>query len=269
MKRKNFPIGKTYGKLLVLEEIAIPFNSTQKNRKTLLHLKCRCECGQIVTPFKGNVLYGKTTSCKYCQNAHIKNGQKHGSLTVISRDTSMKLSKYVCRCDCGFEDKYSPAFFKKAKKLCCKRCRYPKKYEPQEVKKNRKESMAHTNYLKHLKAKRDLIGKKSGRLKIISFSHWEQKASRRRPYYNAKCKCGNMVKIRDVSAIKSCGCLHKDAIPRGEDQPAAKLTNSQVKAIREFKNSGLGYTGRQLGEMFGVTEQVISGILNDKTYKKI
>lgn len=268
MKRKNFPIGKTYGKLLVLEEIAIPFNSTQKNRKTLLHLKCRCECGQIVTPFKGNVLYGKTTACKYCQNAHIKIGQKHGSLSVISRDTSMKLSKYVCRCDCGFEDKYNRDFFKKAKKLCCKKCRYPKKYGPQEVKKTRKEAITETNYRKHLKAKSDIIGKKNGKLKIISFSHWEQKESRRRAYYNAKCKCGTLVKIRDVVSVKSCGCLQKKSVPRGEDNPAALLTNSQAKAIREFKASGIGYTGRQLADMFGVTEKTISNVLKNKVYKE-
>lgn len=46
------------------------------------------------------------------------------------------------------------------------------------------------------------------------------------------------------------------------------LTNSQAAAIREFKKSNVGYTGRQLSHMFDVNETVISKVLREETYKK-
>jgi len=266
MKRTVDVVGLKFGKLLVLEEFNAEFIRPQENRKTILKLKCQCECGTIVTVFKSNILYRRTKSCKRCQNAKDLVGKTFGTLTVLKRELSERLTSFLCQCSCGNQQVCRTLFLTKGKNISCDRCLHPKKYAP--PKKSRKESMAETNYLKHIKAKKEIIGKRNGRLKIVSFSHWEQKGSRRRAFYNAKCKCGTMIKIRDRFAIKSCGCLHKDSIPKGEDQSVAKLTNSQVKAIREFKNSGIGYTGRQLGEMFGVSESLISSILRNKTYKE-
>jgi len=264
MKRTVNPVGEKYGKLLVLEEFSEHIDSKQKYRKSFLKLKCQCECGNIVTPFKGNVLYGKTTQCTHCQNSHVNIGDKCGALLVLKREEN---GKYLCRCDCGDEDIYNSLFLRKGKKKACDKCKFPKKYSPKSVIKSRKEAFQETNFLKHLKSKKELIGKKNGRLKIIAFSHWEQKGSRRRAFYKAKCKCGNEVIIRDCFAVKSCGCLHKDSMLKGEDQPAAKLTNAQAKAIREFKKSNVGYTQRQIASMFGVTEYSISSIVRGETYK--
>lgn len=269
MKRRVNPVGKKYGKLLVLEEMSSPIESTQKYRSTLLRLKCQCDCGSIVTVFKGNVLYGKTTQCRECQNSHIVIGEKRGTLTVLSRAFENGPRKYLCKCDCGLEGVYRSWFLENGKKICCEKCRFPKKYEPQIPKKTKKEAIEKTNFDKHLRSRDSLIGKKSGRLKIIAFSHWEQKENRRRSYYRAKCKCGNEVILRDCFAIKSCGCLHKESIRKGEDQKHARLTNKQVLAIREFKSCNIGYTGRQLADMFGVNEAIISNVLSEKTYKGI
>lgn len=265
MKRTIDPIGKKYGKLLVLEEISAPIVSTQKYRASILKLKCLCDCGNIVTPFKGNVTTGKTTQCTNCQNSLITLGEKKGSLTVLSRILSEKCTKYLCRCDCGFEYPYSSRFLLHGKNICCKKCKSPKRFLP---KKTRAQSLAITNFNKHLRTRNSVIGKKIGRLKIIAFSHWEQGEIRRRAYYKAKCKCGNVIIVRGCFEVKSCGCLQKDAVLKGEDITQARLTNSQAQAIREFKKSNLGYTNRQLADMFRVGESLISRILLNKSYKE-
>lgn len=268
MKRKIDPIGKKYGKLLVLEEISVPIKSSEKYRRSILKLKCQCECGNILIPYKGNVLYGKTTQCHNCQNSQIILGEKIESLTVLSRISNGNTTKYLCKCDCGFEDIYQSRFLLHGKKICCKKCRFPKKFGHKTPKRTAKEALAITNFSKHLLSKDSLIGQKNGRLRIVAFSHWEYKKDRRRAYYKVKCKCGNESIVRDVWAVKSCGCLQIDSILRGENQSSAKLTNSQARAIREFKKSNIGYTRRQLANMFGVDDGLISRILNGKSYKE-
>jgi hypothetical protein len=268
MKRIINPIGSKYGKLLVLEEISYSIVSKQKYRNTLLKLKCKCDCGNIVMAFKGNILYGKTTQCRNCQNSHIVLGEKRGSLTILSRVNDEKRRIYLCECDCGSQDNYGSRFLSHGKNLSCKKCKFPKKFGPQIPKKTRKQAIADLNYTKHLRSKSSLIGKKNGRLKIIAFSHWEQKKERRRAYYKAKCKCGNEIIVRDCFAIKSCGCLQRETVPKGQDKHNAKLNSDQVKAIREFKKANVGYTGRQLADMFQVSEHLISNILLNKTYKE-
>jgi hypothetical protein len=268
MKRTIDPIGKKYGKLLVLEEFKEPIISIQKYRKSLLKLRCQCDCGNIVTPFKGNVLYGKTTQCIHCQNSHIDIDDKIGSLTVLERRLEGKRPKYLCKCDCGDENLYNSHFLANGKKVACDKCRFPKKYAPKLPKKTKKQALADINFAKHLRAKSSLIGMKNGRLKIIEFSHWEQKKTRRRAYYKAKCKCGNVIIVRDCFSIKSCGCLRKDSILKGEDQSVSILTNAQARSIREFKKANIGYTQRQLANMFGVSECLISRVLLGKSYKE-
>lgn len=266
MERKVDAIGKKYGKLLVLEEISVPYHGIQKNRRTMIKLKCRCECGEIVITYKGNILYGKTKQCKHCQNAKLKIGDKKGALTILSRAYEGEIRKYLCKCNCGYEDLYRGQFLTRNKNPCCKNCKPPKKIKPIGIKKTRHEAIKETNFKKHLIAKSDLIGKKNGRLKIISFSHWEQKENRRRAYYKAKCKCGNEIIIRGLNNTKSCGCLQKDSSLKGENNGNAKLTNDQANAIREFKKSGLGYTNRQIADIFKINESQVSSILLGKIY---
>lgn len=268
MKRTIDPVGKKYGKLLVLEEIRVETSSI-KNRKSILKLKCQCDCGNIILPFKSNVLYGKTTQCSYCQNSDVKMGEKRGSLTIISRVLGEKKTKFLCICECGFQDEYTSRFLLHGKKIACQKCRFFKKFGPKIEKKTRKQALTAINFQKHLRAKQSIIGRKNGRLKVIDFSHWEHDGKRRRSYYKAKCKCGNEIVRKNILEIRSCGCLQKDSVPKAENKHNAKLTNSQVLAIKEMKKSNLGYTGRQFAKMFKVNEQIISKILKGNLYKSV
>lgn len=59
----------------------------------------------------------------------------------------------------------------------------------------------------------DLIGRKFGRLKVIS-------NSRRKGYVDCECDCGNKIQVRATSLTKtkqptrSCGCLRKEIVSR-------------------------------------------------------
>jgi hypothetical protein len=267
MKKIINPVGVKYGKLLVLEQIRVPFNGKEKYRKTTLKLKCQCDCGNIFYPFKGNVLSGTTTGCPRCQNCKDLSGGKFGKLHVLRRDLSRKKTSYVCLCDCGTEEVYSYIFLTKGKKIACDRCLHPKKYLPRKTKEEVIKNLIIGNFNKHENSKNSKIGKKIGLLKVIRFSHWKEEKTRRRPYYFCKCRCGNVCCIRGDWDVKSCGCLHKKNILRGESCPISKLTNKQASAIRELYRSGAGYTGRQLANMFGISEHIVSHILNDKSYK--
>lgn len=260
--------GKKIGDLKIINEFRAPYIGKDTHRKSILKLTCECACGKIFYPYKANVTQGKTTKCVNCANCKIKFDTKYGSLTAKKRVGSTTNGVvFLCQCECGEEENISVHILLHGKDKRCTKCRYFKKYS-NKPKITKKESLAIINYKKHISHKEKIIGKKFGRLKIISFSHWQEGIKRRRSWYNAKCKCGNFIKVRTSSDVLSCGCLQKESIPKWENNALAKLTKSQADAIRELKKSEIGYTGRQIASIFGVHESVISSILLNKTYKE-
>jgi hypothetical protein len=53
----------------------------------------------------------------------------------------------------------------------------------------------------------------------------------------------------------------------GEDHPNSKLTEQEVRAIREGRKSGLSYV--KLGKRYGVDQSTIAQIVKRKTWKEI
>lgn len=128
LKRAGNPVinlvGRTYGKLLVLEEaeIHVPVNGGQRRHMW----RCLCECGREVVKSGANLASGRSNSCGYCAidekyEGHIivnESGQKFidlsgmrfGRLEVISRGPDRYDSKGVkhiqwwARCSCGNPD---------------------------------------------------------------------------------------------------------------------------------------------------------------------
>ncbi len=260
-KYKNI-IGQTINCLTILDEISVPYVRKAENRKTILKLRCRCICGNVFETYKTNVLTGKTTKCLNCANLKVKFGEKYGSLTLLRRENN----RYLCKCDCGKEDLCTMHMLSKAVDKRCRFCRHEKKYAPKKTRQEAIKNLIEFQHLKHNQAKLKKIGKKIGRLKVIEFSHWVNSKNRRYAYYRCKCKCGNEFFTRGEITTKSCGCLRKEKILRGENQPQAKLTNKQAEAIRAFKKANIGYTGRQIADIFGTNEHAVSDILKGKTY---
>lgn len=62
---------------------------------------------------------------------------------------------------------------------------------------------------------KDLSGKTFGRLTVISYSHFTVSKTGTRHFWNCKCSCGKLVKVRGDGLkrkSKSCGCLHRDIV---------------------------------------------------------
>lgn len=61
--------------------------------------------------------------------------------------------------------------------------------------------------------------------------------------------------------------IYRDRMPRGEDNPSARLTSEAVSAIREYARQGYAY--RHIATMFDVVESNIGHIVNRRTWKHI
>ena len=73
---------------------------------------------------------------------------------------------------------------------------------------------------------------------------------------------------RKNMSIARTGKKHKNGGPKGERAATSKLTEKQVLEIRDrYKNGGI--TQKQLGIEYGVSDPVISYIINRKTWKHI
>lgn len=55
---------------------------------------------------------------------------------------------------------------------------------------------------------------------------------------------------------------------RGSDRPAAKLTDDQIVEIRETYARG-GYTQKDLADEYGITQGLVSQIVNGKRWKHV
>lgn len=269
MHKKIDLTGEKIGDLLILEEISVSFEGTNRNRKTVLKLKCKCLCGNIFFPLKGNVLYGKTKRCPNCGRCHDLLNKKIGKLTVLSRDFSKKGAFFTCLCECGNAFSCSSRYLRKAQNVACPVCRYPKKFSIKHTL-TIQEANNHTAKKKHLLNKEKKINHKFGMLKVISFSHWEEGKYRRRPFYKCRCSCKKECVVRgdQFKNTKSCGCLQKKSAPKGENKHNAKLKNSDILSIKSLLKTGM-YSGRELAKMYNVNEGTISGIKRGRLYASL
>lgn len=89
--------GDRFGKLVVLERAA---NHITSGGNSLVCWKCRCDCGNVVTPTGTNLK--KMTSCGMCRGEDIT-GKRFGRLVVlgISEEKNGNRRLWKCRCDCG------------------------------------------------------------------------------------------------------------------------------------------------------------------------
>lgn len=89
----------------------------------------------------------------------------------------------------------------------------------------------------------DIIGKRYGRLVVISYSHNIKNNNKRvgyKHYYNCKCDCGNNC-IVERNSIKygntqSCGCIHKQQLSDRNKQ-TARLNGDSSNKYMKLHNS--------------------------------
>jgi 5-methylcytosine-specific restriction endonuclease McrA len=143
-----------------------------------------CDCGNIKTLNKNNVVRGTTTSCGCSRKKHIKNlsGQKFGLLTIISRNKDKDgklLTTYTCKCQCG-----NITITPEGRKLengAVKSCGC-------------------------LRPLSNYVGYIFGNLKVVK----KLPSKNNKSQYKCECSCGKTTKksIQSLlNGIKSCGCI--------------------------------------------------------------
>lgn len=256
--------------LEVIEEIKASYTGKEKNRKTVIKLKCKCSCGNIFYPYKSNVKTGKTKNCASCGNVK-KIINKIGKINIVRLIPSQEIphkksgSYYECLCDCGnfFISPYN--ILRRLKGKYCTSCRPVKKKTM-----TMEESHRLIGLKKHLKSKNAKIGKTFFNYRIISFSNWLYKNKRRYSIYKCKCKCGIVFYLRSdhTAIVKSCGCLQKKSVLKGENHPFARLKNKEISSIKELLKLKI-YRQKEIARMYDVGEWYISAIKKGKTWKII
>lgn len=166
----------------------------------------------------------------------IKNviGNKYGRLTVISKTSKRSASGaviYKCKCDCG-NITYATSYNIKCghKKSCgCLQ----------------KESLA--------KFRKDLTGKKFGRLTVVKYL----RTTNTKPIWLCKCDCGKEIEVAAESLYtgntKSCGCLQKESI-------IAQSSKNQIESTNVAIIKGLYGNNKS-----NITQSGVKGVGWDKT----
>ena len=153
-------------------------------------------------------------------------GDRFGRLVAISDVPKSEWKhvgyrEYYCKCDCG-----------KIVKICRSSLVTGKTHSCGCLQRERA-AIAKTKYGDNL------IGKKFGRLKVISAvpkSEWKKKNNSE---YICECECGTIKRVQTTCLItgntKSCGCLNKDNM-KNQWEDISGMVFSELTAIRRAEN---------------------------------
>lgn len=252
IRRKSTQCIECQGKKWHLKDVGKKFHfltlldSYIENGKRIFLAKC--DCGTVRT-FSVNFSSGRYKSCGTCHltknntnSINNKKGRKFGKLKVLDYDK--KIRRYICRCDCGNIINATNQYFKAKIPSCGCSIR---ERNIENAKKLEKYSYFNKKILKFIK-----IGEN------------------KRSIYLIKCKCGVQFEqsISYIFESKSCGCLQKENVLKGESSPNSNLTETEAFAIIELFQSGL-YTRKEIAEMIGCKYDNVCNIISGKTWKHI
>lgn len=139
-------------------------------------------------------------------------GKRFGKLTVIKRDMTKTggAAYWICKCDCGNTCSKRRDYFTNTKGICSCGCEKPK----------RKIDTS------------SLIGKRFGRLVVISRDETKPIGHGKPSYWICKCDCGNTCSILYNSLIsgstKSCGCLRSALVSKNNTKD---ITNQRFGKV--------------------------------------
>lgn len=221
-------IGKKFNKLTVI-------GSVYTNRSNKLKVKCQCGNEYLLKPYQLKYTIG----CCKCKNGLFP-GKIIDGLTLLEY---LGDRKYKIKCHCGniFETTPKKYLGKYVGCGCSKRSLLLEEAQ-------KKVGLIYGNF----KVKK-VLGILDGNVIL-----------------ELKCKCGNTIlrKNGQIYKSKSCGCLDKQSLPKGEKASNAKLKNVEVIAMRELYDSG-EYTVPKLMEMYDLPYSYVRRIVTRKIWKNI
>lgn len=209
--------GERYGRLTVLER-------DYSKPKGRAYWYCQCDCGNITSVSRGNLLNGSVQSCG-CLAKELTSkrslidltGQRFGRLTVLQRDESkpkghQRKVYWICRCECG-----------KIKSIPTDKLRSG---EIQSCGCLQRERSHEANF-------QDITGKKFGFL-VPLYPTGEKKW--RKTVWHCKClNCGGEIDVihsyLTSGDVKSCGCIKRSY---GEEKIAQILKENNVNFKSEY-----------------------------------
>jgi len=208
MKQKVGMIGRRFYRLVVLSA-AEPYGNYPR-------WLCRCDCGIEKTIHEYALCRGATVSCGCYAREQARNRMSQGWAKILTKEFLLK--SHV-------EQKLSHREI--AKQVgCSPGCvdRYFKKYK-----------------IPYNSTLYDIVGKKFGRLKVISFSCTDKGSS----YWNVKCDCGKEKVVQGKSLVRhkivSCGCYNQGKEWEGVGDLSksywSKIANEAKKRKLEFSVS--------------------------------
>ncbi len=160
-----------------------------KNEKGYTVYICQCECGNIKSVLKNNVIYGRTKSCGCLEKANREKykdlrGRKFGKLTAVS-PTEKRIDGNVvwkCNCDCGLTAFVTSRNLVRGDTKTCG-C--------------------------HMREKQNIAGQRFGKLTVLYLDKVQEKNRPRK--WICQCDCGELCSVA-ISNLRnghtqSCGCL--------------------------------------------------------------
>ena len=188
--------GQVFGRLTVLYRVAAEGKKAR--------WKCRCECGNTITPLTSDLTTGHTKSCGCLKNQYTDlTGQKFGDLVVVKRDKNIgnKIA-WLCKCECGNLVVVRGDSLASRKNCGCKSIR--------------------SDFIEVE------IGEKFSRLTVISDPY---KDGPGRIKCDCLCECGNKittsVQFLRLGYTRSCGCLQKERVKELGGWNASDLTGQR------------------------------------------
>lgn len=102
-----------FGKLTVVDK------NKSRNRQGRVVWKCLCDCGKTTEVPTPALVYGRTSSCRRCNE--VSKGQRFGSLTVSGKSRTEYRNRPVwnCVCDCGTKVKVADNNLKSGNTKSC------------------------------------------------------------------------------------------------------------------------------------------------------
>jgi hypothetical protein len=211
-----------FGKLTVLS-----YEGKRKPKGPQHQWLCKCDCGKQKIILGGCLKSGSTTSCGCAQKEIVhkqqfKNlvGKRFERLVVVEyagksrpHDPKQPGHQWLCRCDCGTEKVIGGNVLKQGTTLSCGCLHKERTSEARRI---------------------DLIGKKYGKLTIISFVGEKNKNF----FWLCRCDCGKEKEINGMSLrigrSKSCGCRQGNFTHGMTGKPGYKklYLSDPVKKIR-------------------------------------
>jgi len=178
-----------------------------------IYWKCKCNCGNIFTASGGNIRNGHTISCGCFRketNALTKGynlvGKKFNKLLVLEPvgSNNYRQRLWKCQCDCGNITYVITSCLTTGH---TKSCGCEQKLQAS------------------LSSRKDIIGKKFGKLTVLSYLYSNNRGER---VHLCKCDCGNTCEVVTSKLISghtmSCGCIRS----KGEEKIIQLLLKNNI-----------------------------------------